>query len=76
MTDVRFYHLTRSRLEDTLPVMLQRTLQREARAVVRFATRLKALEVQAAGAPSFCVAVGFLYATCRQQFIAESEGDV
>ena len=38
MTDVRFYHLTRSRLEDTLPVMLQRTLQREARAVVRFAT--------------------------------------
>lgn len=38
MTDVRFYHLTRSRLEDALPVMLQRTLEREARAVVRFAS--------------------------------------
>lgn len=46
MTDVRFYHLTRSRLEDALPVMLQRTLQREARAVVRFATSddLKAMD--------------------------------
>jgi DNA polymerase-3 subunit chi len=37
MTDIRFYHLTRSRLEDALPVMLLRTLQRDARAVVRFA---------------------------------------
>ena len=38
MTDVRFYHLTRSRLEDALPIMLRRTLEREARAVVRFST--------------------------------------
>ncbi|MGB0746154.1 MAG: DNA polymerase III subunit chi, partial [Alphaproteobacteria bacterium] len=28
MTDVRFYHLTRTRLEDALPVMLGRTLER------------------------------------------------
>ena len=38
MTDVRFYHLQRSRLEDALPVMLRRTLEREARAVVRCST--------------------------------------
>lgn len=38
MTDVRFYHLTRSRLEDALPIMLKRTLEREARAVVRCPT--------------------------------------
>ena len=38
MTDVRFYHLQRSRLEDALPIMLRRTLEREARAVVRFST--------------------------------------
>lgn len=38
MTDVRFYHLQRSRLEDALPVMLRRTLEREARAVVRCPT--------------------------------------
>lgn len=46
MTDVRFYHLTRSRLEDALPVMLKRTLQRQGRAVVRFAdtAALKAMD--------------------------------
>ena len=45
-TDVRFYHLTRTRLEDALPVMLGRTLERGGRAVVRLATpaRLKALD--------------------------------
>ena len=48
MTDVRFYHLTRSRLDDALPVMLQRTLQRQARAVVRFADQagLQAMDEQ------------------------------
>jgi DNA polymerase-3 subunit chi len=35
MTDVRFYHLTRSRLEAVLPVMLEKTLERDQRAVVR-----------------------------------------
>ncbi len=46
MTDVRFYHLTRTRLEDALPVLLGRTLERGGRAVVRLATpaRLKALD--------------------------------
>ncbi|MDX1422360.1 MAG: DNA polymerase III subunit chi [Kiloniellales bacterium] len=34
MTDVRFYHLTRSRLEAVLPVMLEKTLERKQRAVV------------------------------------------
>ncbi len=34
MTDVRFYHLTRSRLESVLPVMLEKTLERDQRAVV------------------------------------------
>ena len=34
MTDVRFYHLTRSRMESVLPVMLERTLERQQRAVV------------------------------------------
>lgn len=34
MTDVRFYHLTRSRMEDVLPVMLEKTLERDQRAVV------------------------------------------
>lgn len=34
MTDVRFYHLTRSRLEAVLPVMLEKTLERDQRAVV------------------------------------------
>ena len=34
MSDVRFYHLTRSSLEAVLPVMLEKTLAREQRAVV------------------------------------------
>ena len=34
MTDVRFYHLTRSRLEAVLPVMLEKTLERDQRALV------------------------------------------
>ena len=35
MTEVRFYHLTRTRLENALPQMLERTLERGQRAVVR-----------------------------------------
>ena len=34
MTDVRFYHLTRTRLEAALPKMLDKTLERGQRAVV------------------------------------------
>ncbi len=34
MSEVRFYHLTRSGLEGTLPVMLQRTLERGQKALV------------------------------------------
>ena len=34
MSDVRFYHLTRSSLEGVLPVMLEKTLGRAQRAVV------------------------------------------
>lgn len=34
MTDVRFYHLTRKTLEQALPEMLEKTLERGARAVV------------------------------------------
>lgn len=34
MADVRFYHLTRSRMEAVLPVMLEKTLERDQRAVV------------------------------------------
>ncbi len=34
MTDVRFYHLTRTRLETALPKMLEKTLERDQRAVV------------------------------------------
>jgi len=34
MTEVRFYHLTRSSLEGALPKMLERTLERGQRAVV------------------------------------------
>ncbi len=34
MSDVRFYHLTRSSLEAVLPVMLEKTLGRAQRAVV------------------------------------------
>jgi len=35
MSEVRFYHLTRITLERALPTMLERTLQRGLRAVVR-----------------------------------------
>jgi DNA polymerase-3 subunit chi len=34
MTEVRFYHLTRTSLEAALPVMLEKTLERGQRAVV------------------------------------------
>lgn len=34
MTEIRFYHLQRSRLEAALPTMLERTLERGQRAVV------------------------------------------
>jgi DNA polymerase-3 subunit chi len=34
MTEVRFYHLTRTTLEQALPQLLERALQREWRAVV------------------------------------------
>ena len=34
MTDVRFYHLTRTSLEAALPLMLERTLARDQRALV------------------------------------------
>lgn len=34
MTDVRFYHLTRTSLEAALPQMLERTLERDQRAIV------------------------------------------
>ena len=34
MTDVRFYHLTRTSLEAALPQMLEKTLERGQRAVV------------------------------------------
>ena len=35
MTEVRFYHLTRATLETALPMMLEKTLERGQRAVVR-----------------------------------------
>ena len=35
MTEVRFYHLTRTTLEAALPRMLEKTLERDQRAVVR-----------------------------------------
>lgn len=38
MTEVFFYHLERSRLEDVLPDLLEKTLQKGWRAVVRTAT--------------------------------------
>ncbi len=46
MAEVRFYHLTKRRLEDTLPVMLERTINRDQRRAVvlaRSAERLEAL---------------------------------
>ncbi len=35
MTEIRFYHLTRATLESALPQMLEKTLERGQRAVVR-----------------------------------------
>lgn len=48
MPEVRFYHLTEVPLERALPTMLQRTLERGQRAVVRggHADRLRFLDVQ------------------------------
>ena len=34
MTEIRFYHLQRARLEDTLPVMLERCYARGERTLV------------------------------------------
>ncbi len=34
MTEIRFYHLTRSALEETLPPMLEKVIERSQRAVV------------------------------------------
>ena len=34
MTEIRFYHLTRKTLEQVLPEMLEKTLERKSRAVV------------------------------------------
>ena len=48
MTEVRFYHLTRRPLEDTLPVMLQRTIDRDGRraaVMARSDERVEALNV-------------------------------
>ena len=48
MTEVRFYHLTQRRLEDALPVMLERTVNRDGRravVVMRSPERLEALNV-------------------------------
>lgn len=39
MTEVRFYHLTRTTLERALPQMLEKTLERGQRAVVLAASR-------------------------------------
>jgi len=45
MTEVRFYHLTRTTLETALPQMLEKTLERDQRAVVMAGSeeRLEAL---------------------------------
>lgn len=48
MAEIRFYHLTRSRVEDALPTLLGKTLERGWRAVVmaRSEERLAALDSQ------------------------------
>jgi DNA polymerase-3 subunit chi len=48
MTEVRFYHLTRTPLEAALPHMLEKTLERGQRAVVMAGSddRVEALSVQ------------------------------
>lgn len=47
MAEVRFYQLGQRRLEDVLPVMLERTMARKQRAIVRAASqeRIDALDV-------------------------------
>ena len=44
MAEVRFYHLMRQRLEDTLPVMLERTVNRDQRRAVVLARSQERLE--------------------------------
>ena len=38
-TQVRFYHLTMRSVDETLPLLLEKTLERSKRAVVRFETQ-------------------------------------
>lgn len=45
MTEVRFYHLTTRSLEDALPTMLERTVERGKRAVVLLASEGRAEEL-------------------------------
>lgn len=42
MTEVSFYHLQRSRLEDALPLLLEKTLEAGKRAVVRVGSEQQA----------------------------------
>jgi len=48
MTEVRFYHMTRTSLDQALPQMLEKTLERGQRAVVRASseTRVEALSAR------------------------------
>lgn len=48
MTEVRFYHMTRTPLDQALPQMLEKTLERGQRAVVRAASeaRVEALSAR------------------------------
>ena len=48
MTEVRFYHMTRTALEQALPTMLERNLERGKRAVVRASSneRVEALSAR------------------------------
>ena len=47
MTEVLFYHLERTSLEDVLPGLLEKTLERNWRAVVRAGTRERAERIDA-----------------------------
>lgn len=44
MTEIRFYHLTRQPLEAVLPVMLERTVNRDGRRAVVMATSSERIE--------------------------------
>lgn len=44
MTEIRFYHLTRQPLEDALPVMLERTVERDKRRAVVLASSEERVE--------------------------------